>query len=298
MKTVIAGEPILFSQAIPLFKDWLKTRGMRKETLRGYDLDLNQFQLWMTALMNRPIFVDEVQLSHGERFVEYLANERDCKPATLNRKINALSSFFTFLRKRKMVMDNPMEDLERVKVPQTERTYLSEEEVIAIVQAIDHPVAHYFVMMMAYTGIRVKECITLTLKQVNLEEGYVQVIDGKGGKNRRVPMNQQLVEHMKEYLDQHRPDTDSLFFFAIKKSGSISVQYINRLLKKAAKKSGIQKHVTSHILRHSFASLLVKKDTHVAVIQRLLGHADVRTTSIYMHVNQDELQEAVNQISF
>ena len=63
-------------------------------------------------------------------------------------------------------------------------------------------------------------------------------------------------------------------------------------------KSGMDKHVTSHVLRHSFASYLVKKDTHVAVIQRLLGHADVRTTSVYMHVNQENLKEAVNQIDF
>jgi len=298
MKTMIATESVLLTQAIPLFLDWLKARGMRDETLRGYRMDVSQFQRWLSDRSNGPVFVDEVTFPQVEAFVEYMTNERDSKPRTINRKINALSTFFNCLKKKKLVQENPVDDVERVKVPELERTYLNKDEIEAIIQAIKHPVIHYFAMMMAHTGIRVNECTNLTLRDVNLEEGFVQVLDGKGGKNRRVPMNKQLVQHMREFLDKHRPVTDSLFFFALKKTGTVSEQYVNRLLKEACKETGIQKHVTSHILRHSFASYLVTKDTHVAVIQRLLGHANLRTTSVYLHVQQADLEEAVNRIDF
>jgi site-specific recombinase XerD len=296
MKTIDTS--VLLSQGLSVFWDWLVVKGMRDETLKGYKVDINQFQRWITARSNGPVFVSELRLEHLEAFVEYLVHERECKPRTINRKINALSTFFNCMKKKKYMEDNPLDGFERIKIPESERTFLNKAEIETIIQHIKHPVGHYFAMMMAHTGIRVRECIQLTLKDVNLEEGFVDVIDGKGGKNRRVPMNQQLIEHMKEYLKKHRPKTESLYFFALKKTGTISQQYINRLLKDACREAGIEKHVTSHILRHSFASYLVKKDTHVAVIQRLLGHADVRTTSVYLHVQQDDLKEAVNRIDF
>ncbi|WP_129724678.1 tyrosine-type recombinase/integrase [Xylanivirga thermophila] len=294
----VETENLLLNQAIPVFEEWLSMRGMSGETMRGYLVDINQFNRWMTSKSNSPVFVDEITARHVEEFVSYLTNERGCKPRTVNRKINALSTFFQCMKKKKILSENPLEDFERVKVPDSERIYLSREEVEAIIQAIDHPVLHYFAMTMAYTGLRVSECINLTLHDVNLEGGYIQVINGKGGKNRTVPMSDRLKSKLQEYLKFHRPKTDSLFFFALKKTGTVSDQYVNRVLKEACKKAGITKHVTSHILRHSFASYLVKKDTHVAVIQRLLGHASVKTTSVYLHVHPNDLKEAVNQIDF
>ena len=289
---------LLINQAISEFKEWLKIRGLSPETLRGYDMDTRQFSRWISAQFNSPVIIDEITIHHIEDFVSYLSNERGIKPSSVNRKINALSTFFQCMRKKKYIQENPMEDFQRMKVPDSERIYLSKEEVESIIQAIDHPVLHYFAMTMAYSGLRVNECIHLTLNDINFEEDYIQVINGKGGKNRKIPLNQQLKVKLEEYLKSHRPKTDSLFFFALKRTGTVSVQYVNRMLKDACEKAGIEKHVTSHILRHSFASYLVKKDTHVAVIQKLLGHASVKTTSVYLHVNQDDLQAAVNQIDF
>lgn len=297
MKNVQA-QSILIHQAIPEFKEWLNIRGLSQETLRGYDVDIRQFSQWITSASNGPVFIDEITVKQMERFVGYLKNERKCQPRSINRKINALSTFFQCMKKKKYIEDNPLEDFERVKVPDSERNYLNKEEIEAIIQAIDHPVLHYFAMTMAYTGLRVNECIHLTLQDVNFEGNTIQVINGKGGKNRTIPINAQLKEQLQAYLLNHRPDTESLFFFALKKSGTVSAQYVNRTLKLACEKAKIEKHVTSHILRHSFASYLVKKDTHVAVIQRLLGHASVKTTSVYLHVNQEDLQSAVNQIDF
>jgi site-specific recombinase XerD len=289
---------LLINQAISEFKEWLSIRGLSQETLRGYDMDTRQFSRFISAKANSPVIIDEITFHHIEDFVSYLSNEKGIKPSSVNRKINALSTFFQCMKKKKFITENPMEDFQRMKVPESERIYLSKEEVESIIQAINHPVLHYFAMTMAYSGLRVNECIHLTMNDVNFEENYIQVINGKGGKNRTIPLNKQLKKQLEEYLEYYRPQTDSLFFFALKKTGTVSTQYVNRMLKDACEKVGIEKHVTSHILRHSFASYLVKLDTHVAVIQRLLGHASVKTTSVYLHVNQDDLQAAVNQIDF
>lgn len=289
---------ILIHQAIPEFNEWQNMRGLSQETIRGYQVDIRQFSQWITTASNGPVFMDEITVKQLEQFVVYLMKERECQPRSVNRKINALSTFFHCMKQKKYIEENPLNAIERVKVPEAERTYLNKEEVEAIIQAIDHPVLHYFAMTMAYTGLRVNECIHLTLNDVNFEEEYIQVIHGKGGKNRTIPLNAQLKVQLLDYLENHRPETASLFFFALKRTGTVSAQYVNRTLKVACQKAGIEKHVTSHILRHSFASYLVKKDTHVAVIQRLLGHASLKTTSVYLHVNQDDLQDAVNQIDF
>lgn len=286
------------NQATVEFKEWLSIRSMSKETLKGYDVDIRQFSGWIASEANGPVIIDEITIKQIENFVSYLVNERNCQPRTVNRKINALSTFFQCMKKKGFIVESPMEDVERMKAPDSERVYLSKEEIEAVIAAVQHPVLHYFIMTMAFTGLRVNECIHLTMDDIDLKEGYIQVINGKGGKNRTVPMNQHLKEALTNYLKYHRPQTDSLYFFALKRTGTVSGQYVNRILKEASKKAGIEKHVTSHILRHSFASYLVKKDTHVAVIQRLLGHSSVKTTSVYLHVNQDDLQEAVNQINF
>jgi len=297
MKTSLK-QSLLMHQAIQEFEESLIRRGLSSETLRGYRMDVHQFSNWLAAVFNGPVLIDEITIKHLEGFVGFLSNERNCQPSSVNRKLNVLSVFFQCMVKKKHLLENQLEDFERMKVLDKERIFLSKEEVESIIQAIDHPVIHFFIMTMAYTGIRVNECIHLTLKDVDFESNCVRVINGKGGKNRVVPMNPQLKQQLHLYLAEHRPETDSLFFFALSKTGTVSAQYINKTLKLACKKKGIEKHVTSHILRHSFASYLVQKDTHVAVIQRLLGHASLKTTSIYLHVRQEDLQDAVNQIDF
>lgn len=298
MKQTIDKSSVQMHETQPGFLQWLKNKGLREETLRGYENDLKQARSFLSKYTNGPLFVNELGVSQMDAFIQYLINERKVQPSTVNRKINALSTYFNYLKKQKMIADNPLENYDRMKVTDKERIYLGRDEVEKIINAIDHPLIRYFAMTMANTGIRIRECINLTLNDVNLEEGYLKVINGKGGKNRTVPLNEKLQQNLKEYLENHRPHTNSLYFFALKKTGTVSEQYVNRKLKEACKAAGIEKHVTSHILRHSFASYLVKKDAHVAVIQKLLGHASLRTTSVYLHVQQDDLVDAVNKIDF
>ncbi|MFD1031862.1 tyrosine-type recombinase/integrase [Metaplanococcus flavidus] len=298
MTTTSIARPMYMNEGLELFEEWLAVRGMSQETRRGYAMDSRQFAKWMGQKSNAPVLVPMVTGNHIEDFIRYLVGERKCMPRSINRKLNTLSMFFQCMKKKKVIEESPLEDIERMKVPDTERTFLTRDEVEAIIGAITHPVLHYFALTMAYSGIRVNECIHLKLTDVNFDEQSIQIINGKGGKNRKVPMSSHLAEQLRIYLKEHRPHTDSLYFFALKRSGSVSTQYVNRILLDACQKANIEKHVTSHILRHSFASYLVSKDTHVAVIQKLLGHASLKTTSIYLHVQQDDMKEAIERIDF
>ncbi|MGG3803703.1 tyrosine-type recombinase/integrase [Metabacillus fastidiosus] len=298
MKSIVDKNAIQMNETLEGYQNWLKTKGYREETLRGYENDVRQAMNFWSKFMNGPLFVSELGDVQVDALIQYLINERKLQPKTVNRKMVSLSNYFSYLKRQKVVSENPLDHYDRMKVTDKERTFLSKEEVEKIVEEIDHPTIQYFAMMMVNTGIRVQECINLTLSDVDLEEGFLNVINGKGGKNRTVPLNQQLQKELKEYLEKHRPYTKSLYFFALKKTGTVSEQYVNRKLKEATKRAGIDKHVTSHILRHSFASYLVKKNINIAVIQRLLGHQNIKTTSVYLHVQQDDLVDAVNHIDF
>lgn len=179
-----------------------------------------------------------------------------------------------------------------------ERDFLSEMEMKKLILAIDHSLIRLVVLTLAYSGLRISECLNLTLADVDFEKNVIRVINGKGGKNRTVPLAENLADELLLYRDTQRPNVTSDNFFALKKTGSISDKYINRELKIATEKAGIDKKVSCHTLRHSFASSLVRHGTDLPTVAKLLGHSDFRTvTSIYVHKDQSELTSAVNQLS-
>lgn len=275
----------------------LKRKEMSSETIRGYQVDLRQFNKFLLGESNTPVFVNQITEENIELFVDQLV-KKDLKPASINRKINAISSFCNFGVKKRWLAYNPANDVDRVKGKSKERTFLTISEMQQLIEAIEHPIIQTVAILMSNTGLRVSEATNLQLKDVDFEKRVIHVIEGKGGKDRDVPMNEALAAKLKDYLLNIRPMVQSLFFFATKKTGMVSQQYVNRTIKETCRTIGQEKEVTSHVLRHSFASQLVKTSTHVSHIQRLLGHADVRTTSIYMHAEQQDLADAVNTINF
>ena len=129
---------------------------------------------------------------------------------------------------------------------------------------------------------------------MDLKNKLIKVISGKGKKNRVVPLNNKIYRLLKKYLSIRNRTSDQ--FFTTNKSQSLSPVYVNMHLKKATEKLKWSKHITAHILRHSFASALVKENAPLPAIQSLLGHSDLRVTSIYIHQNLEQLQDAVNLI--
>ena len=286
-----------FTQAKADFLQSLKDKQMSSQTIRGYDGDLKQFQQHLTGNSNAPAFVSSITEEKVESFKQEQIKKK-LKPASVNRRINSVSSFCNFAVKKHWLSFNPAQDVDRVKGQKPKRTFLSKQEMQQLITNMKHPIIKYVVILMSNTGLRVSEAANLRIQDVDFVQNMVHVIEGKGSKNRDIPLSSALKKELKHYLEHVRPDTTSINFFATKKTGGISQQYINRIIKETCQSLGFEKEVTSHALRHSFASNLVKTDTHVAIISNLLGHADVRTTSVYMHADLTDLQKAVNTIEF
>ncbi len=147
--------------------------------------------------------------------------------------------------------------------------------------------------IMFYAGLRINECVNLKLDDVDFNNEEIKVIEGKGNKDRTVPMNDTLIELLEEYLDNGRIEAGTDRFLS-SKSGKICAQLVNREIRKAVKSAGIQKKVSCHVLRHSFASNMLDRGANILQVQKLLGHESIETTSIYLHTTFEELQEAVD----
>lgn len=163
-----------------------------------------------------------------------------------------------------------------------------------LLKVIEHPLINLVVRTLYNTGLRISECLDLTIDTVDLENKVIHVIAGKGNKDRIVPISDKLYAYLKSYVDTDRPTVETDNFFATAKTGKLSPQYVNLMLAIATKTLGWNKKVTCHILRHSFASRLVEQDVNLVQIQKLLGHSSLKVTSIYTHSSIDKLKSAVN----
>lgn len=224
----------------------------------------------------------------------YYLKKSGKKSATRSRVVYIFRSLYKYSYKRELCTKNLAIFLESVKVKQTERDYLSEEEFILLIQKINSSIVKAAVQTIFYTGLRVSEALNLTMENVKLDEKIIYTISGKGDKDRIIPISNKLYYILDDYVKNIRPDVESNKFFCTKKTGSLSPQYINRMLHIAKDSLNWEKNISAHILRHSFASNLILQNAPLPAVQKLLGHSDLRVTSRYIHQDLRQLEEAVN----
>ncbi|TPG69973.1 recombinase [Brevibacillus laterosporus] len=287
---------MLLMNTVEIFLEYMSSIGRSEETISGYGKDLVYFTRFLENKYNCESYMDEVTVSDIEEYLHYLKEERGYAPASRLRNLHTLRSFFAYAYKKELVVRNIALSVEKIKVQQKERTYLADGEVERLVHAIDHALIRLVVIVLYMTGLRISECLNLTVDDVNLEEKVIHVVAGKGNKDRLIPISLRLLPLLQEYLQEKRPKTGSPLFFCTKKTGMLSPVYVNKVITEAVKKLGWKKKVTAHILRHSFASQLVKNDVNLVQIQKLLGHSSLNVTSIYTHTNLDQLSDAINTL--
>jgi integrase/recombinase XerD len=265
------------------------------ETVKGYTKDLRMFQAFLKESCGRVPCLEEIGAKAIEDYLEHLKS-KEYKLSSQNRHFNTLRSLFNQAYKRGWIKQNVTTTVKKINVPFQERTYLYEQEVQQLLETIGHPLIRLVVRTLYQTGLRISECLNLTVDDVDLENNLLHVRAGKGKKARTIPIGMTLSPYLLDYVKNGRVDTESTFFFALKRSGKLSSAYVNRVLTQAVEQLGWNKNVSCHTLRHSFASQLVKNNVHPVSIQKLLGHATLKTTSVYTHVNEEQLEEAVNSL--
>lgn len=287
---------MILEKAITGFIDNLDLKGRSGETIRGYKQVLLDFQRWIEGTKyNGEVYADELLLEDLEDYLQLRKDNGDAN-VSINKSLYIFRSFFDYMVRRDIVTKDISLNLEPLKLKQSVRENLDMDEIDILLDSIEHPLVNLAARTLAMTGLRVSELCDLSIDDVDLENKLIFVENGKGGKSRQIPINKGLYSYLDHYINKDRPDVDTENFFALERSGSLSPQYINRILKETTKKLGWKKHITAHVMRHSFASNLVRSEVALPAVQKLLGHSDLRVTSLYIHQNLDELQDAVNAL--
>lgn len=267
-------------------------RGLAKATQTSYQQDLITFSAWLAARKRRT-FPEEFGTIQS-----FLKEQNATKaPASVSRMISALRKFYRFLLREAAISADPMTKIDTPKRAQHLPATLSSQEVDALMAKpdTDKPLGlrdrAIFELMYA-TGLRVSEVVDLRLDQLHLAMNLLQVT-GKGDKERLVPISPQATQWVDRYLQEARPKllkrVQPKNVFVNFHGGPMTRQGIWKNLKAYIASIGIEKDVTPHTLRHSFATRLLENGADLRVVQELLGHSDISTTQIYTHLSNQHL---------
>ncbi|EFR32088.1 site-specific tyrosine recombinase XerD [Eremococcus coleocola] len=271
-------------------------KGLSQNTIANYELDLKKFfrfcQIQNMDLLSQ-IDTDLVRL-----FIASL-NKAGYAASTAARILSSLRAFFHFLMVEGVVSKNPMALIESPKKARTLPHSLSMAEVEAILAAPNTDTKFgirdraMFETLYA-TGLRVSELANLSLGDLHLDLRFIQTL-GKGNKERMVPLGEEAVFWIEKYLDQVRdgwlPKAGSDYLFLTQRGKAFTRQGIWKTLNKYVSLAGIQKKVSPHVLRHSFATHILENGADLRLVQELLGHENISTTQIYTHISHYRLQE-------
>lgn len=278
------------------FLTYLKhTKGSSENTILSYKRDLNQL---IKFLENSGIVsINRVTSTHLNSFLLKLENEGRAV-STISRNVASIHSFFNYLFKQRIIETDPSEQIlpprQNRKAPETltlhEINLLLEQPYVEDSKGIRDKA----MMELLYaTGIRVSELIRLRNDDLNMSMSYVRCTDSK--RERVIPIGSNAKKALQAYLSHSRhmmikdPDETVLFVSCLGKS--MSRQGFWKIIKQYAKKANIEKAITPHMLRHSFASHLVQNGADLKAVQEMLGHSDISTTQIYAKMQSDTIKD-------
>jgi integrase/recombinase XerD len=278
-----------------IFLEYLTVeKGLSANTIQSYSLDLRKLFLFLKKekiSWNQAGEEDLVKFFHHQ-------SRANLSPRSLARLISSVKSFYRFLVLDGMISKSPASNLSTPKLWLNLPKFLTEKEVERLIaqpeKKSSHSIRDKAMLEFLYaTGLRVSELTNLKLKNLNLEQGFV-LCRGKGGKERIVPIGHSAQSVLKKYLRESRPrlakkEDDSLFL--TNRGGAFTRQGFWKMLKKYGIQAGLEKKISPHVLRHSFATHLLERGADLRSVQLMLGHSQITTTQIYTHVSRKHLQK-------
>ena len=283
------------------FKRYLLVeKGLSQNTVSSYTRDLMKFK----AYLEQQKLADFKQ----DRFVilNFLATLKAQAMAnnSVIRMVSSLRKFYRFLLETEQITIDPMQQVDSPKKQQHLPQVLSQAEVKRLLAVPDTITAlgirdRTILEVLYATGLRVSELTHLKLAELHLSLGLIQTL-GKGDKERLIPIGDVAIEWIKRYLETSRPTflkagQSEPILFLNHYGRPFTRQGIWKNLKQMVRAAGIEKDITPHTLRHSFATHLLENGADLRVVQELLGHADISTTQIYTHVSQKHLREVYDR---
>lgn len=246
---------------------------------------------------------ETLKLTHLRKFVEWM-NEKGVSPRTQARTISGIKSFYKFLLIEEVVENDPTTLLESPKIGRKLPDVLTAEEINRLIDSVDlskpEGLRNKAILETLYScGLRVSELVNLRLSNLHFEQEFVKIA-GKGEKERLVPISRRAIDDIKKYMVVYRKKLkiDKLsenILFLNRRGRKLSRVMIFTIIKKLALKINLEKSISPHTFRHSFASALVQGGADLRAVQEMLGHESILTTEIYTHLDKEFLKETVNK---
>jgi integrase/recombinase XerD len=276
-------------------------KGLSPNTIESYSHDLRRLCEFLEQ--KKIASLNNVEESHILAFLIFL-HKHEMDSRSVSRNLVSVRSFFKFLRREKIIKDDPTAKVEFPKKWQKLPEVMPVSEVDRLLTAPDLNDSlgfrNYAILQLMYaSGLRVSEVVNLSLNQLTLgttdfDQTYLMTM-GKGSKERIVPVGKQARQVLKEYIETVRPkfaNTSSPDRLFLSRHGNeLTRQQLWNIITKLVRKAGIKRHVTPHTMRHSFATHLIEHGADLRSVQTMLGHADITSTQIYTHMNTTHLKD-------
>ena len=286
----MSGDPLVDAFLDALWAE----RGLSANTLDGYRRDLIKLRGALAAA--------GVELEHARReeLLEFLAREMRAgrSPRSISRYVSCFRQYYRWMVREGRLSEDPTALIETPKIGRSLPKALSERQVETLLAAPDTrtPLGlrdRAMLELMYATGLRVSELTGLQMTQLHLNQGTIRVL-GKGGKERLVPIGEQAQDWLRRYFEEARPTlmkgAQSEYVFVTSRRTGMTRQAFWHTVSRHARAAGINKKISPHDLRHSFATHLLNHGADLRVVQLLLGHSDLSTTQIYTHVAREGLK--------
>jgi integrase/recombinase XerD len=271
-------------------------KGVSRNTLEAYARDLQGYTSFLAKQG-----VGDVTASRAEHALSYFKTLRGkgLTARSTARTLSALRSFYRFLLQEQAISENPLRLMKTPRIVPRLPAVLGRREIEEILRQPDptRPLGmrdRGMLELLYATGLRVSELVGISVNDVNLEVGYLRT-KGKGSKERIVPIGQTAIKAVKAYLEGPRRAftlrSSSPTLFLGRRGRGLTRQGFWKILRKYARAAGNRKRITPHMLRHSFATLLLEGGADLRSVQAMLGHSDIATTQIYTHLSKEHLKQ-------
>lgn len=286
------------------FKNYLKLeRSLSNNSIDAYLLDIRKLTSFISENYGTSLSIENINVSIIESFIKYLFKS-ESSTYSQARIVSGLKSFFNYLLLEEKIDINPMELIDSPKLVRKLPETLSIQEIEIIINAVDldskEGMRNKAILETLYScGLRVSELVNLKVQNLFLDIGFIKVL-GKGMKERLVPIGTKAAECISIYMKEYRTNLNISegfegYLFVNRRGKNLTRNMIFIIVKDLVKKAGLNKNISPHTFRHSFATHLIEGGADLRAVQEMLGHESITTTEIYTHLNKNYLKEVVNK---
>ncbi len=275
-------------------------RSLSPASVEAYLTDLEKLTQYLSLYQPKAIPAS-IDLNQLQDFLKWTA-QLGMTASSQSRMISGIRSFYKYCLAEQLLTNDPTQLIDIPRIKRSLPEVLSYDEIEAMIAKIDHSKPdgarnRAIIETMYSCGLRVSELVNLSFSWLYLDVGFIRVI-GKGNKERLVPIGSEAIKYMKLYTSHSRPAIDLAkgnedIVFLNKRGAKLSRVMIFLIIKELAKKAGIDKNISPHTFRHSFATHLVEGGADLRAVQDMLGHESITTTEIYTHLDREYLRETL-----